>query len=167
MFAVNGKWLRGRRPIMMTPTNESRQHTILVVDDNQELLRLITETLTLLSNYNVVTASNGIEGLTRAIELHPDCAIIDVKMPGLDGYQLVRALRGDPETASMPLVLLTALAQDHYRFAGLLVGADHYLTPPLKPPDLITAIEEAIAMSQEERISRAQALIDEPFERQS
>ncbi len=152
---------------MKTSANEPRRYTILVVDDNQELLRLITETLILLGDFTVITASNGVEGLTRAVELHPDCAIIDVKMPGLDGYQLVRALRGDPETASMPLVLLTALVQDHYRFAGLLVGADHYLTKPIKPPDLIAAIDEAIAMSQEERISRAQALIDEPFERQS
>ncbi|HLY30587.1 MAG TPA: response regulator [Ktedonobacterales bacterium] len=142
-------------------------YTVLVIDDNRELLQLITDTLTLLGDYTVLTAENGADGLILAVESRPDCAIIDVKMSGLDGYQVVRALRGDPETAAMPLVILTALSQDHYRFAGLLAGADRYLTKPIKPPDLVAAIHEAIRTSQEERLTRAHALIDEPFERTS
>ena len=145
---------------MTTPADAS--YTILVIDDNRELLQLITETLTLLGAYTVISTDNGADGLAYAVERHPDCAIIDVKMPGLDGFQLVRALRGDPDTAAIPLVMLTALAQDYYRFAGLLVGADRYLTKPIKPPDLIAAIQEAIEVSQSERLIRAQALLDEP-----
>jgi len=138
-------------------------HTILVIDDNRQLLDLITDSLTLLGDYTVVTAENGAEGLARAVEARPDCAIIDVKMPGLDGYQLVRALRGDPATASIPLIILTALVQDHYRFAGLLAGADRYLTKPIKPPDLVLAIHAAIELSEGERLRRTQDLLTQPF----
>ncbi|HUY75779.1 MAG TPA: response regulator [Ktedonobacterales bacterium] len=137
--------------------------TILVIDDNRQLLDLITESLTLLGDYTVVTAENGADGLACAVESRPACAIIDVKMPGLDGYQLVRALRGDPATAGIPLIILTALIQDHYRFAGLLAGADHYLTKPIKPADLILAIQAAIELSQTERDHRTQVLLTQPF----
>lgn len=138
------------------------RRTILIVDDNRDLLTLITESLTLLGDYLVVTADNGADGLARAVELRPDCLVIDVRMPGLDGYQLVRALRGDPETAGLPLVILTALTQDHHRFAGLLAGADRYLTKPIKPPELVAAIEETIRLSEAERKERLRALLDEP-----
>lgn len=139
-----------------------KPYTVLIVDDNHDLLLLITESLTLLGDYTVITADNGADGLARAIELHPDCVVIDVRMPGLDGYQLVHALRGDPQTAALPLVVLTALTQDHYRFAGLLAGADHYLTKPIKPPELVAAIQESIHQSEAERTDRLRALLDEP-----
>lgn len=140
----------------------SNPYTVLIVDDNHDLLLLITESLTLLGNYTVVTADNGDDGLARAIELRPDCVVIDVRMPGLDGYQLVRALRGDPETATLPLVILTALTQEHYHFAGLLAGADRYLTKPIKPAELVAAIQESIRLTEAERTDRMWALIDGP-----
>lgn len=142
----------------------SKSFTVLIVDDNRELLDLITESLTLLGDYTVLTADNGADGLARAVETRPDCMVIDIKMPGLDGYQLVRALRGDPATAALPLVILTALTQDHYRIAGLLAGADQYLTKPITPPDLVAAIQGAIRLSEAERARRMDALLDEPVE---
>lgn len=140
----------------------SKQYTVLIVDDNHDLLLLITESLTLIGGYTVVTADNGDDGLARAVELHPDCVVIDVRMPGLDGYQLVRALRGDPKTAALPLVILTALTQEHYRFAGLLAGADQYLTKPIKPPELVAAIQESIRLTEAERNARMWEMIGEP-----
>jgi DNA-binding response OmpR family regulator len=136
-------------------------YRVLIIDDNRDLLDLITQSLTLLGDYTVVTADNGADGLALAVEMRPDCAVIDVKMPGLDGYQLVRALRGDPDTAGMPLIILTALTQEHYRFAGLLVGADQYLTKPVTPSTLVQAIQEAIRLSEAERTRRLKALLDE------
>jgi CheY-like chemotaxis protein len=136
--------------------------TILVVDDSHDLLALITESLTLLGGFTVVTADNGADGLARAVELRPDCVVIDVRMPGIDGYQLIHALRGDPETAALPLVILTALTQDRYHVAGLLSGADQYLTKPIKPPDLVAAIQESIRLSEADCRGRLQALLDEP-----
>jgi CheY-like chemotaxis protein len=150
---------------MMAGEPENKRYTVLIVDDNHELLELITDSLSLLGSYTVLTAEDGVEGLTRAVEMRPDCLVIDIRMPGLDGYQLVRALRGDPETADTPMVILTALTQDHYRFAGLLAGADQYLTKPIKPAELVAAIQQSIRLSEEERARRLQAILDEPFER--
>jgi CheY-like chemotaxis protein len=88
--------------------------------------------------------------------------VIDVKMPGLDGYQLVRAIRGDPETAGTPLVILTAMIQDSNRFAGIAAGVDCYLTKPVKPQDLVGAIQQAIARSESERRPQLRELVKEP-----
>lgn len=144
----------------MSTTGVGTGYRVLIIDDNRDLLDLITQSLTLLGDYTVVTADNGAEGLALAVELRPDCAVIDVKMPGLDGYQLVRALRGDLETAGMPLIILTALTQEHYRFAGLLAGADRYLTKPVTPSTLVDAIHEVVRLSEAERLRRQQALLE-------
>lgn len=148
----------------MSTTGVGTGYRVLIIDDNRDLLDLITQSLTLLGDYTVVTADNGAEGLALAVELRPDCAVIDVKMPGLDGYQLVRALRGDAETAAMPLIILTALTQEHYRFAGLLAGADRYLTKPVTPSTLVDAIHEVVRLSESDRARRQQALLDQEAE---
>src|SRR5262245_46269686 len=108
-------------------TRADQRYTVLVVDDDPDLLQSLTDGLELLGNFNVVNARNGEQGLERFYETRPDCMIIDVKMPGLDGYQLVRVLRGDPDSASTPLIILTALAQEQNQFAGLALGADEFL----------------------------------------
>src|SRR3954453_18108833 len=87
-------------------------YTVLIVDDNDELLRSLEFALSALGPFHIVTASDGAEGLARVYEARPQCVVIDVKMPGVDGLQMARALRGDPETASIPLVILSALIQD-------------------------------------------------------
>lgn len=135
--------------------------TILVVDDNPDLRELIADSLTMLGNFQVVKAENGIVGLERYFEVHPDCVVIDVKMPGLDGYQLVRALRGDPESATTPLVILTAMAQDKDRFAGLAAGADQYLLKPIKPLELVAAIQRAVTVGDEQRRRNLESLAGE------
>jgi len=133
--------------------------TILLIDDNAELLDLLSRSLTHLGHFQVLQAPNGERGLELAIAAHPACAVVDVMMPGLDGFQLVRALRGDPDTADIPVVILTALAQQRFHLAGYLSGADQYLVKPVKPQDLVLAIRQAIASSQEERASRLRALV--------
>ena len=81
-------------------------------------------------------------------------------MPGLDGYQILRALHGNPDASDIPVVMLTALAQDRNRLAGYLAGADRYVVKPVKPQDLILTIEQAIACSREERAERLRALVE-------
>ncbi len=142
-------------------TASGNGYTILVVDDNPELLNLISESLTMLGNYTVVTAFNGVEGLEKFYETRPDCLIIYVKMPGLDGYQLVRALRGDPDSADTPLVILTAMAQDRDRFAGLASGVDQYLLKPIKPQILVAAIQRALQTTADIRAKAIQRLAEE------
>src|SRR5215813_5999161 len=134
--------------------------TVLLVDDNVELLELLARSLQHLGRFTVVKAADGISGLEQAMALRPSCMVVDVVMPGLDGFQLVRALRGDPATAGIPIVMLTALAQDRDHLAGLISGADRYLVKPVKLQDLIAAIRESIALGEAERRQRFRKLVE-------
>jgi CheY-like chemotaxis protein len=111
-----------------------------------------------MGGYDTVAASDGAAGLERFFAVSPDCVVVDVRMPGINGYQFVRALRGDPETAQTPVIILSALVRDHEQFAGLLTGADAYLTKPVKIVDLVQTIDRAVRMSAEERRQHARRL---------
>jgi DNA-binding response OmpR family regulator len=134
---------------------------VLIVDDDAPLLESLSFALRTLGGFRVETASDGAEGLHKAIEVHPDCMIVDVMMPELNGYQLVRALRGDPATAGIPLVILSALLQETDQVLGMYSGADQYLTKPVKPQHLIEAIRQAIALSEDERTQRMRTLAEQ------
>jgi two-component system, OmpR family, response regulator AdeR len=138
-----------------------RSYVILVVDDNDDLLSLIAESLRKLGSFTVVTARDGITGLERYFDVRPHCVVVDVKMPGLDGYQLVKALRGDPESSSTPVVILSAMAQPKDQLAGLLSGADEYLLKPVGPLDLVKVISLVVERSETERCQRQQALLEQ------
>lgn len=137
---------------------QSAPRRVLVVDDDPDLIALITDGLRMLGGYEVFIASNGATGLERFFEVQPDCVVVDVRMPGLNGFQFVRALRGDPATAQTPIVVLSALAQDHDEAAGLLSGADAYLFKPARMADLVQALERAIQLTDEQRWQRELAL---------
>ena len=146
---------------MSTPVGNG--YTVLVVDDSPELRVLVAESLRKLGGFTVVVAEDGAVGLQRYFETRPDCVVIDVIMPGLDGYQLVRALRGDRASATTPLVILSALVQDHDRLAGLLAGADEYLVKPVSPRDIVQTVRRAIDRTEAERQRRLHALLaDDP-----
>jgi CheY-like chemotaxis protein len=136
-------------------------HIVLVVDDNPDLLEFLSMNLRHFGPFSVVGAANGIDGLEQAMKLRPACVVIDVKMPGLNGYQLALTLRGDTATADIPLVILTALAQDKEQFIGMASGADRYLIKPVTPQDLAQVIEEVITITKAERVQRLNQLIDD------
>ena len=144
---------------MSLPSSTGR--TVLVVDDNADLRGLVAESLRKLGQFTVVTAEDGAQGLERYFDVHPDCVVIDVKMPGLDGYQLVRALRGDPASRATPLVILSAMVQEKDQLAGFLSGADEYLVKPVSPLELVRTIERALGLTQEDRRSHLQRLLDD------
>lgn len=135
------------------------QRSLLIVDDNPDLLELLQEGLS--THFTLHVAHDGIEGLNQAISHHPDCAIIDVKMPGLDGFQLIRALRGDSITQDIPLIILTAMPEEHGLEPGLISGTDCYLTKPVLPSELIESIHQVLAISQQEREARQRHLAEE------
>ena len=145
----------------MTAPDDASVQTILLVDDNVALLDLLTNSLRYLGGFRVLNAPDGATGLEMAVIERPNCIVIDVVMPGIDGFQLAHVLRGDPETAEIPLVMLTALAQEQNRMAGILSGADRYLVKPVKIPDLIEAIQAAIATSHAERDRALRRLAEE------
>ena len=131
---------------------------VLVIDDNPTIVELVKYAVHLYGNYEVVAAYDGEEGLRRFYQERPDCVLIDVKMPRMDGYQLVRCLRGDADSAQVPLIILSAMIREEDQARGYLSGVDEYLTKPFKPAALGAALERVMQISPEQRWQRMQSL---------
>src|SRR5437879_6422708 len=139
---------------------------VLVIDDNPTIVELIKYAVNLQGTYEVSVAYDGVQGLERIDLEQPDCVIIDVKMPRMDGYQLVRCLRGDTRTADIPLIILSALARTEDQMTGLLSGVDEYLTKPFKPGALNAAIERVLLLTPADRQRRMDYFIQTHAERE-
>jgi DNA-binding response OmpR family regulator len=112
---------------------------ILAVDDEKHIVRLVQINLQK-EGYEVVTASNGREALERVASDKPDLIIMDVMMPEMDGFGALKILKADTATAGIPVIMLTAKAQDADVFQGWKSGADLYLTKPFNPQELLTFV---------------------------
>lgn len=132
--------------------------TVLVIDDNPTIVELIKYAVNLQGNYNVIVAYDGVQGLERIYTDHPDCVIVDVKMPRMDGYQFARCIRGDSRTANIPLIILSAMTREEDQMTGILSGADEYLTKPFKPSALNATIERVLRITPDERQRRNEQL---------
>ena len=113
---------------------------ILVCDDERHIVRLIQVNLER-AGYTVVTAFDGKEGLEKIRAEKPDCCVLDVMMPYMDGFEVLKNLRREPETEALPVIMLTAKAQDKDVFDGYHLGADMYLTKPFNPMELVTFVK--------------------------
>lgn len=117
---------------------------ILVIEDDPSILRLIKYTLER-EGYQVLTASNGLEGLRKAKREEPDLTILDVMLPGIDGFEICHRLRAEPQTAQLPILMLSAKTQEKDKVAGFKVGADDYLTKPVHPSEIVSRVETLLA----------------------
>jgi two-component system alkaline phosphatase synthesis response regulator PhoP len=131
---------------------------VLVIDDNPTIVELIRHAVGLHGKYQVVVAYDGIQGLERFHEEQPDCVIVDVKMPKMDGYQVVRCIRGDQASAHTPLIILSAMLEEDDKLTGLLSGVDEYLAKPFKPSVLCATLERVMEITPQQREERIQAL---------
>ena len=133
--------------------------TVLVVDDNAEVRAYVTQHL--VPRYRVIEAVNGEQGLEMARRELPDLVLSDVMMPVMGGYALCRALKSDPETDFIPVILLTARAEAEDKLAGLTEEADDYLTKPFDVRELLARIGNIIAMRRRlrERFEKAHLTI--------
>lgn len=113
---------------------------ILVCDDERHIVRLIQVNLER-QGYQVVTAFDGKEGLEKIRAEKPNLVVLDVMMPYMDGFEVLKALRREPETEALPVIMLTAKAQDKDVFEGYHYGADMYLTKPFNPMELVTFVK--------------------------
>jgi two-component system alkaline phosphatase synthesis response regulator PhoP len=122
--------------------------TVLIVDDEQHIRLLIEQTLEELEDDGVelITARDGEEALDAIVNQHPDLVFLDVMMPKRDGYEVCRAIKGDPATAGTTIFLLTAKGQAVDREQGLAAGADDYLTKPFDPDDLLRRARTALGL---------------------
>jgi DNA-binding NarL/FixJ family response regulator len=112
---------------------------LLVVDDEAKLLKAVAVTLRK-EGYEVVTARSGAEALVRINEAMPDLIVSDIRMPGLDGFELARSLRSHARTELVPIVFLTAKDERRDRLSGIRAGVDAYLTKPFDPEELLAVI---------------------------
>jgi CheY-like chemotaxis protein len=115
------------------------QARVLVADDDPIILRLLEVNLGL-EDFVVETASRGEDAIRRAQELRPDVIILDVMMPGMSGYDVAEQLRQDPETAGIPVVFLSARAQEEDRRRGHALGVAAYVTKPFDPGELVDIV---------------------------
>ena len=121
---------------------------VLVVDDEVNIVRLIQVNLER-QGYQVETANNGAQALAKIRESRPDLLVSDVMMPEMDGLELLSTIRRDPVLNDLPVIMLTAKAQDANVMEGYTRGADMYLTKPFNPAELI-AFAKRILSSQNE-----------------
>ncbi|MEA2641721.1 MAG: two-component system, OmpR family, alkaline phosphatase synthesis response regulator PhoP [Chloroflexota bacterium] len=118
--------------------------TVLVVDDERNVTQLVRMYLTN-EGYHVETASNGIDALEKAKTTKPDLVVLDLMMPGIDGWEVCRRLRSEGE---LPIIMLTARGDDVDKIVGLELGADDYLTKPFNPRELVARVKAVLRRYQ-------------------
>jgi two-component system phosphate regulon response regulator PhoB len=124
---------------MKTDLNTSPMQRILVIEDEVDIADLIMFNLQR-AGYEVLKAHDGISGTNMAMEQRPDLIVLDLMLPGRDGYSVFREIRRDTRTTRIPVIMLTARAQTEDRIQGLEAGADDYLTKPFSPKELVLRV---------------------------
>lgn len=120
--------------------------TVLVVDDTPENLAVVNSLLRGL--YKVKIASDGEQSLSIARSAQPDLILLDIMMPGLDGYEVCRRLKGDPLTADIPVIFLTAKSHEDGEQLGFDLGAVDYITKPISPPLLLARVRAQLSLKE-------------------
>ena len=115
-------------------------HTVLVVDDETDILELVALNLER-QQFHVLTAENGISAVRIAKEKLPDLIVLDLMLPGMDGFSVFKELRADPRTSGIPVLMLTAKGEVNDRISGLELGADDYVTKPFSPKELMLRVK--------------------------
>jgi two-component system chemotaxis response regulator CheY len=119
----------------------SRSRTILVVDDDPMIRKLIATTLEDVSGYRLQEAGDGFEAVERAVEVQPEIVFLDIDMPRLNGIETCRRLRSDPATAEATIVMLTGDSGDVAERGAQSAGADLFLTKPFSPLHLLRLVD--------------------------
>jgi CheY-like chemotaxis protein len=121
----------------------SAQRLILVADDDEDILALVKAVLER-SGHEVVAVGDGAEALARVRARRPDLAVLDITMPHVDGLEVLRRLRADAETTALPVVLLSAQAQEGDIERGFATGATAYVKKPFSPRELAARVAELL-----------------------
>jgi len=118
---------------------------VLVIEDEahiQKLVKLVLEK----NGFEIIQALSGEDGLKELDkDPHPDLVLLDIMMPGIDGMQVLRTMKGTAETKEIPVIMLTALAQENVVLEGVKLGAKGYIRKPFNPKDLVSRVTEVIA----------------------
>jgi DNA-binding response OmpR family regulator len=131
--------------------SSTRKKKILVVDDDHAIVRAIVINL-LTVGYEPVTARDGAEGLRKVVEENPDLVILDIMMPEIDGFEVLKLLKGNPETRHIPVVMLTAYPSDQNMMLSYGLESDCFIPKPFEPEDLLTVVERLLIAAEEEQL---------------
>lgn len=126
-------------------------YKILVVDDEPPILRLM-EFILAREGHQMLVAVNGEEALAQVAEHKPDLILLDIMMPRIDGYEVVRRLRADPDHAAIPIIMLSAKAQDADVQKGVDVGVNEYVTKPFSPPHLVEVVNKYLQPANQSQL---------------
>ncbi len=129
------------------PSSPREAVRLLVLEDDPNVLMPLADLLTA-NGYEVITATNGKDGINLAKEHQPDLIVSDIMMPQIDGYGVLAALQEDPETAIIPFIFLTARTKKEDMRAGMGLGADDYITKPFEAKDLLASIKARLKKHQ-------------------
>ena len=124
---------------------------ILVVDDEIYIVHILDFSLGM-EGYEVVTALDGEQALERVASERPDLIVLDIMMPKLDGYEVCRAVKSNPATKNVPVILLSAKGRNVDQKIGFEVGADDYITKPFSPRKLVERINSILGQANPQRL---------------
>jgi two-component system phosphate regulon response regulator PhoB len=137
-------------------------HRILVVDDEPDITALVAYHLAR-AGYRVSTAANGQDALKAAREERPDIVVLDLMLPGVSGYEVLRELRQRRDTADVGVILLTARREETDRIKGLTRGADDYLTKPVSPQELTLRVAALLRRLAAPAVAAGSSLVEGPL----
>jgi two-component system, OmpR family, phosphate regulon response regulator PhoB len=123
--------------------------SILVVEDDTDILKLLAYNLRT-AGYEVLSCEEGYEAVAVAKQRHPDLVILDLMLPGLDGFEVCKELKRSPETRNTPVIMLTARGEEVDRIVGLELGADDYVVKPFSPRELMLRVRAVLRRSTAE-----------------
>ena len=119
-------------------------YKILVVDDEPTIVRLM-EFILARQGHEMLVAVNGEEALEKIRAHAPDLVLLDIMMPRIDGYEVARLVRADPATAALPIIMLSAKAQEEDIRKGVEIGVDEYITKPFSPEHLVHVVADYLS----------------------
>ena len=119
------------------------RHLVLIADDDRDITRFLEVNLRL-EGFDVIAAHDGNDALAKALDLHPNLILLDVMMPGMDGFEVCSKLRSDPRGGDVPVIMLTAKSMSADRVDGYNVGADDYVTKPFEPMELVARVADML-----------------------
>ncbi len=121
---------------------------ILIVEDEKDIVKMLEYNLKK-EGFRTTSASDGEEGLERAHTEHPDLILLDLMLPGMDGLEVCKSLKSENKTSGIPIIMLTAKAQESDKIVGLELGADDYVTKPFSPRELLARVKAVLRRGKE------------------
>jgi two-component system cell cycle response regulator DivK len=114
---------------------------VLMIEDHEDNRRILRDLLTS-NGYDVIEADNGVDGVNAAENFLPDLILMDIQLPGIDGYEATRRIRANPETRKIPIIVMTSYALSGDDMKALEAGCDAYVAKPFSPRAILSKIRE-------------------------